>query len=239
MRIHGDETIGDIVAADYRAAAVFERFGLDFCCGGRQTLDDACRQPAVDGSALLDALGELGGQDAASSDAAGWPLDTLVAHIVTHHHAYVRAAIPVIAAHAARIAAVHGSRSPELPEVARLFEELAGGLALHMAKEEEMLFPYILALAGAEREGRRGASSPFGTIRNPIRMMEEDHEQAGDEMRAIRELTRGYAVPDFACATYRACLEELRDFERDLHRHVHLENNVLFPRAVQLEARLS
>ena len=238
MRIQPHDTIGDIVAADYRAAAVFERFGLDFCCGGRQTLNDVCQQPAIDAAALLGALDELSGEDVAADDVAGWPLDWLVDYILSRHHAYMRAAIPTIAAHTAKIAVVHGDRSPELHEVARVFGNIASGLRLHMMKEEEILFPYIRSLVETERAGRRVEPSPFGTVHNPIRMMEAEHQEAGHELQRLRELTRGYALPDFACTTYRACFEELQDFERDLHRHVHLENNVLFPRAIALESAL-
>lgn len=243
MRIHPHETLGEIVAADYRAAAVFERFGLDFCCGGRQTLNEACQQPAVDADALLHALDELAGETDAPEDAAGeWrldDLDDLIDHIVSTHHAYIRAAVPIVAAHTARIAVVHGERSPELLEVVRLFGEIAGGLTLHMMKEEEILFPYIRSLAETERAGRRIEPSPFGTVHNPIRMMEAEHEEAGDALRRLRELTGNYALPEFACATYRTCFQELQEFERDLHRHVHLENNVLFPRAIRLEEKLA
>jgi regulator of cell morphogenesis and NO signaling len=239
MRIHPNETIGGIVAADYRAAAVFERFGLDFCCGGKQTLNEVCQQPAVDAGALLHALDELPGEGASADAAAAWPLDTLIEHILARHHAYVRSAIPILTTHTAKIAAVHGERSPELLSVARQFAAVAEGLTLHMAKEEQILFPYIRSLVEADRAGQRIAPSPFGTVHNPIRMMEAEHEEAGDDMRAIRELTQGYALPAFACATYRACFEELQEFEWDLHRHVHLENNVLFPRAIRLEEGLS
>lgn len=240
MRTHPTQTIGDIVAADYRTAAVFERFGLDFCCGGKRTLNDVCQQQTIDAEALLHALDHLPGGEGVPEDTAGvWPLDTLMEHIVSRHHWYVRAAIPILTTHTAKIADVHGERSPELPNVARRFAQMAGGLTLHMAKEEQILFPYIRSLVEADRAGRRIPPSPFGTVHNPIRMMEAEHEEAGDEMRLIRELTDRYALPDFACATYRACFEELQEFERDLHRHVHLENNILFPRAIRLEEQLA
>lgn len=239
MRIHPHETLGAIVAADHRAAVVFERFGLDFCCGGHQTLTEVCQRPAVDAGALLQALDTLDGEGGrAEWGTAAWPLDTLIDHILSSHHAYVRASIPLVAAHVTRIASVHGERSPELHEVSRLFDRISLDLTRHMRKEEEILFPYIRALVTAERTGRLLRPSPFGTVQNPIRMMEAEHQEAGDELRLIRELTHDYALPDFACATYEVCFEELQNFERDLHRHVHLENNVLFPGAIQLEARL-
>lgn len=238
MRTEQHRTIGDIVAADYRAAAVFERYGLDFCCGGKQTLEEACRQPAVDAAALMRELEALEAVPSGGDDAAALPVDQLADHIVSTHHAYVRSAIPILEAHTSKIAAVHGSRSPELPEVASLVAAIAEEMLHHMTKEEQVLFPYIKALVRAERSGAPRPFMPFGTVQNPIRMMELEHQSAGDEMRAIRELTRNYEVPDFACATYRACLLELQEFETDLHRHVHLENNVLFPRALEIESKL-
>ncbi len=162
-----------------------------------------------------------------------WPADRLIDHILTVHHAYVRSALPAIARHLAKLVDVHGGRHPELPRVAAAFDEMGGDLRQHMMKEERVLFPYIRELASASGASR---PSPFGTVANPIRMMEREHREAGDEMRLMRELTGGFTVPADGCATYRVCFDELAAFERDLHRHVHLENNVLFPKAAALEA---
>lgn len=234
------DTIGDIVAADYRAAAVFERFGIDFCCGGRRTLHEVCEAQAIDAGALLHALSALPPSERlAGQPDAEWALDALIDHIVSRHHAYLRAMIPVLRARTVKLAEVHGERSPRLRLVARHFADFAADMKLHMAKEEQILFPYIRSLVEADRTGRRIAPSPFGTVCNPIRMMEDEHQDAGDHLRLIRQATGGYHLPDFACATYRACFEELQEFERDLHQHVHLENNVLFPAAIRLEERLS
>jgi regulator of cell morphogenesis and NO signaling len=234
------DTIGQIVAADYRAAAVFERFGLDFCCGGKRTLGEACQEGAVDEAAVRHALDELSGTagagDAPSSE---WPIPVLIDRIVSVHHAYVRSMLPVLLAHTEKIARVHGDRRPELHTVHRHFSAVAADLRQHMLKEEQILFPYLLSLAEAAERGQATEPSPFGTVENPIRMLEEEHQDAGYEMRLIRELTRDYVPPDFACTTYRACLAELKEFEEDLHRHVHLENNILFPAAVRLESQLA
>ena len=161
-----------------------------------------------------------------------------MSYIVGNHHAFVRQAMPVLLTHTKKVAGVHGDRHPELPEVARLFNEVAGEMTSHMAKEEQILFPYIVALEEASRSAGRGPSAPFGTVRNPIRMMEAEHESAGDAMARIRSLTSDYAIPDGACTTYRVSLQELEAFERDLHEHVHLENNILFPKAARLEAEM-
>ncbi len=226
-------TIGEIVATDFRAAGVFERFGIDFCCGGRRSLADACATAAVDPKTVEAALHDLPPRSAADeSDATNWRLDRLVDHIVSTHHAYTRTALGSIARYLAKLVEVHGSRHPELARIAVSWDQVARDLQQHMMKEERVLFPYIRELTAA---GGGPLACPFGTVENPIRMMEREHQEAGDELRLIRELTHGYTAPADGCATYRACFEELAHFERDLHRHVHLENNVLFPKAVELE----
>jgi regulator of cell morphogenesis and NO signaling len=227
-------TVGEIVAGDYRAAGVFEQFGIDFCCGGRRSLADACRAASVDSRAVEQALAALPpGPCDESDDVTQWPLPRLIEHIERTHHAYVRSALPVISRWLAKLVEVHGARHPELVRIAAAFDGMGRDLQQHMLKEEHVLFPYVRELASAG--GGRASASPFGTVENPIRMMEREHQEAGDELRLIRELTNGFTPPSDACITYRACFEELKAFERDLHRHVHLENNVLFPRAVALE----
>jgi regulator of cell morphogenesis and NO signaling len=232
-----DMTIRDIVANDFRAAAVFQRRGIDFCCRGNRSVEDACRDGSVTAEELLREVA-----DATASPAAGgprfnsWDLGMLAAYIVANHHGFVRQAIPALLTHTQKIATVHGGPHPELHEVAALFEGVAKEMTSHMMKEEEILFPYIAGLAVASRGVSGAPSAPFGTVRNPIRMMEADHESVGDAMARIRELTDGYRVPEEACTTYRVCLQELEAFERDLHEHVHLENNILFPKAARLES---
>lgn len=228
-------TIRDIVADDYRAAAVFQKHGLDFCCGGNRAVADACREKGIDAAVVT---AELEAALAPANDqprAAAWDLDVLADHIVASHHGYVRAAIETIGAHTRKVSEVHGERHPEVVEVALRFAAIAAEMTAHMAKEERVLFPYIKALAAARREGGPAPRAPFGSIANPIRMMEAEHQSAGDTMAAIRRLSGGYAPPADACATYRVTYKELEAFEADLHRHVHLENNILFPRALDLE----
>jgi regulator of cell morphogenesis and NO signaling len=213
---------------------VFERFGVDFCCGGRRSIADACRAANADPDAVQRALEALPPPaDDTDADVTRWRLDRLIDHIVTTHHAYVRAALPEISRHLAKVVEAHGTRHPELARVAALFDAMGRDLLQHLLKEEHVVYPYIRALAAGDADA--AASSPFGTVENPVRAMEREHREAGDEMRLIRELTGGYTPPDDACATYRVTLEELAAFERDLHRHVHLENNVLFPKAVEIE----
>lgn len=234
MTNHSDSTtVAEIVNADYRAAEIFEAFGIDFCCGGRRTLADACRTAGVDPDAVRRALAALPPARSGADEVLDGPLDRLVDHIVSTHHAYVRTALPAIARHLAKLVEVHGPRHPELTRVAAYFSQLDAELSQHLLKEEQVLFPYIRELVVA----KSGApfDSPFGTIENPIRMMEREHRDAADAMVVIRELTNRYTPPEDGCATYRLTMKELADFERDLHRHVHLENHVLFPRAIALE----
>jgi regulator of cell morphogenesis and NO signaling len=167
---------------------------------------------------------------------AVWTPNELIDYIVTKHHAYVREALPTITAHTEKIARVHGARHPELAEVARLAAAVAEDMTSHMWKEEQILFPFIAALATAAEQKRPAPAAPFGSVGNPIHMMEMEHETAGGAVARIRELTHDYQEPVDGCTTYSITLKELEAFERDLHAHVHLENNVLFPRAVALEA---
>jgi len=235
MIITEDTNVSAIVAENPRAAAVFERYGIDFCCRGNRPLGDVSRERGVAMADLMDAL--------SSGDAAAggpvprfttWSLPLLVDYIVENHHAWVRRATPILLEHTRKLAKVHGPKHPELVEIAAQFQILAEDLELHMLKEEQVLFPYMKELQ--EAAGRRPASSGLGSAGGPIAMMMQEHEQAGGEMAGIRTLARDFAVPEDGCATYRACFQELRDFEQDLHEHVHLENNVLFPRALEIES---
>jgi len=229
-------TLGEIVTTDFRAAAVLERYGLDFCCRGGRTLEQSCRDAGVNAHNVLEELAAIESAPADGTPAFNeWTAPALVDRIVTKHHAYVRDALPVLLAHSRKIAQVHGSRHPELVRVAELVEQVAAEMTTHMMKEEHILFPYIVELASAAESGRPLPSAPFGTVDNPIRMMEAEHESAGNAMYEIRELTDGYVVPSDGCATYTVCLRELEAFEKDLHTHVHLENNILFPKASALE----
>lgn len=229
-------SIGEIVATDFRTAAIFEQFGIDFCCGGRRPLDEACRMAAADPSEVVRALEALPPPLDADVDGTRWPVSRLIDHIVSQHHAYVRAAIPAIRGYLGKLVAAHGVAHPELNAVAAHFNALAADLEQHLVKEELVLFRYIRELANDAVAGRR-APSPFGTVENPIRMMEREHRDAADELQAIRELTNGYTTPEDGCTTYAVCMAMLEQFERDLHQHVHLENNVLFSKAIALEGR--
>lgn len=228
--------LADIVSADPRTAEVFERIGLDYCCQGHKTLRDATLDQHVAISEVIDQLTSLEPLTAAEVDEARWPdLSELMRHIVTRHHRYVREHQPIIQGWLDKLAAKHGGRHPELHEIRAEFEVMSKGLLQHMLKEENIVFPFIEMLwASRVTDGSR-PGTPFGTMLNPIRVMEAEHQEAGAHLTKIRALSNGYETPSDGCTTYRVCFAELARFEADLHQHVHLENHVLFPRALALE----
>lgn len=229
-----DQTIGEIVAQDYRTASVFKRYGIDFCCGGKRSVADACTEKGVDLATIEQELSELVQQPSAlQMSYKDWAADFLTDYIVNRHHTYVRKAIPEITAYAEKVAKVHGKGHPETLEIFYNWKALASELESHMLKEENILFPYIKQLAKVDEN--QVLTPPFETVQNPVNMMEMEHEDAGDLMRKIRELSSDFTPPQDACTTYRVLFNLLEDFENDLHEHVHIENNVLFPKAIQIE----
>ncbi|WP_066834788.1 iron-sulfur cluster repair di-iron protein [Rufibacter ruber] len=230
------ETVGELVAKDFRKAQVFKKYGIDFCCGGKKSVAQACEEKGVSQEQLERELGALPDTSAvAETDFASWDPSFLADYIVNIHHKYVREAIPALYEYTNKIARVHGSRHPELVQVANHFVNVANELESHMPKEERVLFPYIKQLNEAKQKGAKLAPAAFGSIQNPINMMEMEHEAAGGELEAIRTLTNDFTLPEDACATYRVAFAKLQEFEKDLHRHIHLENNILFPKALELE----
>jgi len=239
MTISKESIIGIIVAEDYRAAAIFEQAGIDFCCNGNRTIEVACKEQNMPTDRLLGnlqmALGSTARKDDAISDYKSWPLDLLADFIEKKHHRYVTEQIPVIEAFLEKIIRVHGHKHPELTEIKELFDASAAELTAHMKKEELMLFPFIRKMAQAKQAGSSGVTAPFGTIKNPIRMMMHEHDGEGERFRRIKELSDQYTSPADGCNTYRAAYAALKAFEDDLHLHIHLENNILFPKSIELE----
>ena len=234
-----DQTVGAIVARSYRTAEVFDKYHIDFCCQGRTTLGDACRQKNVDISTLAAELERAIDQPKAQeTDFAAWSPDLLCDYIEKTHHRYVAEAIPLLDQYLDKVSRVHGERHPELNEVYWLFREVASELIQHMKKEEMILFPYVRNLVSQKMAGGSYTPPPFGSIHNPIRVMEQEHEFAGSHFHRISELTGQYATPADGCTTYRVAYAKLEEFEKDLHRHVHLENNILFPAAKAMEQEL-
>jgi regulator of cell morphogenesis and NO signaling len=234
-----ERPLGDIVTDDGRTAEIFERFGLDYCCHGHQTLADAAARAHVMVDDVVGAIAELGPATQSGAIAVPDELDDLSRHIVNRHHGYVRQRTPVIAGYLDKLVDRHGDRHPELREVRDAFGRLTAEMTVHMAKEENILFPFIELLAINDRKGGRLPAGPFGTVMNPVRMMEEDHRETGELLAALRRMTGGYVPPSDGCTTYRLCYAALAEFEADLHRHIHLENSVLFPRAIEIERRLA
>ncbi|HUF79544.1 MAG TPA: iron-sulfur cluster repair di-iron protein [Burkholderiales bacterium] len=232
--------VGQVVAADYRAAAVFSKYGIDFCCGGGRSIEESCQAQGVNPDQVIgEVLRVCEHEDASAPKFTDWDAPALIDHIISKHHAYVRRALPALAAYTAKLSTVHGPNHPELLEVERIVEDVVAEMTSHMMKEEQILFPYVTGLATAAATHGTLPGSPFGSVGNPIRMMEDEHESAGNALARIRELTGDYAPPPDACTTYRVCLQELEAFEQDLHAHVHLENNILFPKALRLETELA
>ena len=231
-------TLSQIVSADYKAAAVFEKYNLDFCCGGNQSMQTACKEKGLDSTVIIEEINLSDERSAGSDKYNDWDLDFLTDYIVNNHHSYISKMIPVISAHTRKIASVHGINHPELSDVADAFERIYKDLKHHMMKEEQILFPFVKKLVISKKTGRSPEAPYFGTVKNPVRMMEMEHQAAGDEMHEIRELTNNYQIPADACETYKAALKELKEFEEDLHKHIYLENYILFPKAIKLESEL-
>jgi len=232
----GDETLGQIAAKDLSKAAIFKKHGLDFCCGGKQTLQEACTEKGLDITTIENELNQpvKTTTGATALPYQDWSLGFLADFIVNTHHAYVRKTLPELRSYADKVMQVHGSEHTELLRVYSLTEEINAELSAHLVKEEKILFPYIKQLE-ADKFSGTAASSPFGTVQNPINMMEMEHELVGKNMEEIRKITHNYTLPEGACASYQQLFRLLAEFEEDLQIHIHLENNILFPKAVALE----
>lgn len=231
-------TLSEIVAQDFKAAAVFEKYNLDFCCGGNKPVSEACREKGVDYREVMEEIESVERLNRNSDRYDDWSPDFLIDYILNNHHTYVARMIPVIASHTRKIASVHGENHPELIKAASVFERVYKDLRQHMMKEEQILFPFIRQLVNAKNNGRKAEGPYFGSVKNPIRMMEAEHQAAGDELHEIRNLTNNYFIPEDACETYKATMLELKEFEEDLHKHVYLENYILFPKSIDLEQEL-
>lgn len=235
-----NSTVGQIVANDYRACTVFEKHNIDFCCQGNRSLTEACSKADVRPEEILEEIKNLP-QEAkgAMPDFNTWPLDLLVDYIEKKHHRYVKSSIPMALTNLAKIVQVHGESHPELYEIEKLFKASTVDLLDHMHREEMILFPYIQKLAASETDSVKILQPQFTTVVNPIEMMMHDHDQEGERFRRISELSDRYTPPKDGCTTYNATYAAMKAFEEDLHRHIHLENNILFPKAIELEKKLS
>lgn len=233
-------TLSEIVKDNFRTAAVFEKYSLDFCCNGKRTLRDACIEKGINPFNVINEIDKIDASSVKEENKPDeWKLDFLIDYIINNHHAYVNRMLPVISAHTQKIASVHGANHPEVKKIAEIFSAVNSEMKHHMMKEEKILFPHIKMLVKNNGSGGAVDKPYYGTIKNPIAMMETEHQSAGDGMAEIRKLTGNFTPPEDACNTYRICFQELKEFEEDLHRHVHLENNILFPKAIYMEEVLS
>ncbi len=236
MNIEQHNIVGELVAQDYRTASVFHSYGIDFCCRGNRSLSEVCEKNNVPVDQLIQQLEAIVAHQAVdNADYKNWPLDKLAEYIETTHHRYIEEKTPAIKQYLDKLCKVHGDRHPELFEITAVFNESAGDLAAHMKKEELILFPFIRKMVEANRKGETVSKAHFGSVENPVAMMREEHDAEGERFRLIAKLSDNYTPPADACATYSVTFAMLAEFENDLHLHIHLENNILFPRAIEMQ----
>ena len=239
MPIDTTQTVGELAAQVPGATREFEKLGIDYCCGGARNLKDACADAKLPIDQVLARLehGLAAAKSEAEQDWTSAPLSELIDHINSRHHRFIREEGPRIQALATKLIGIHGANHPELLEVKQTFDDLADELGVHLMKEEQILFPFVFRMEEAAAANEPAPPAMFGTVANPVRMMMQEHDGAGDALKQLRTLTNNYSTPDDACVSYKTFYDALRGFEADLHQHIHLENNILFPRAIALEAR--
>lgn len=234
------QTVREIAQAQPSSVRVFEDFGIEYCCGGRKPLAEACAAKDVDVEKVIAAL-EIASrnENAQMKDWTREPLATLTEHIVRTNHAYCKKELPRLSGLAAKVVNAHGGTNPELVLIQSKLAQLADELTNHLAEEEIVVFPMIVKLEAKKASDNAPRAESPTSIGNPMAQLIEEHDNAGELLAEIRSLSRNFVAPEYACTTYHAFLDGFRDFEHDLHRHVHLENNILFPRAIELEASRS
>ncbi len=232
------KTVAEIVTENIKTADVFKKNGIDFCCGGNVKVQEICEKKGVDFNIIKEELQHINTGTSIDHDFNSWDLDFLADYIINTHHKYVVKANDLIIQYSDKVAKVHGHHYTEVVEINKLFHSIADELKTHMHKEEMILFPHIKELAIAKRNNTKVAPSPFGTIQNPINMMEAEHDGAGDIIKQITKLSNNFIPPEGACNTFRALYAKLEEYQNDLFQHIHLENNILFPKAIALEEEL-
>ena len=240
MNVNATTTVRELAIATPGATRVFERYGIDYCCGGQRALSDACRQANLSVEEVVRALEQEEPAAQTGETVRNWQeesLTGLAAHIVDRHHFFTKQELDRLEKLFDKVCVRHSANHPELAEAQRLFLRLKQDLIPHMLKEEQVLFPYVARLEEAVSEEREIPQPFFGTVNNPIKMMMTEHETAGELLVELRRATSGYTVPADACASFQTLYQALAAFEADLHQHIHLENNILFPRAVEMESQ--
>jgi regulator of cell morphogenesis and NO signaling len=240
VTINKTKTVGEFAVELPGATRIFEKLGIDYCCGGATPLNEACSAAGVTEESVLTLLHGAEKLSVDGGEAKNWqtaPLSELMNHIVNRHHSFARAELFRLKELLAKVCSVHSGNHPELFRIRDIFFRLQAELTDHMLKEERVLFPYIEKLETAVGGGEQAPKPAFGTVRNPVRMMMQEHDEAGQALRNLREVSSNYQVPADGCISFRTLYQGLEEFEKDLHHHIHLENNILFPRAAELEAR--
>lgn len=233
--ITGDKTIGEIVATDFRTAAVFEKHGIDFCCGGKVALAATCTVKQLDLATITRELEAVQNEPAErSQNYLSWSLPFLADYIVNTHHVYLKENDEQIAAYARKVAGVHGEHHPEVIRIASIFEKIATDMVGHLKEEEEVFFPALKRADAARISGVTPDATDRETIRTSLLRLHREHEEIGNAVHEIRHLAKDYVIPDDVCNTFMLTYKKLNEFEDDLHKHVHLENNILFLKAAQL-----
>ncbi len=238
MMITSTTKVRDVVLELPQATRVFEKLKIDYCCGGDTPLGEACATAGVEVASLermLEAAERAEAQGKDSLDFQKATLTELIGHILDKHHVYTKEEMARLEPLIDKVISAHGKNHPELRSLGGLFQQICADLRPHMLKEEQILFPYIVEMERSAVENRPAPFPPFGTVKNPVRMMMMEHETVGDLLRELRALSSNYAVPSDGCVSYQTLYQALEAFEKDLHQHIHLENNILFPRAIELE----
>ncbi len=238
MKDFKHQPVGTLVAEQPLRAVVFDRYGIDFCCGGKQTLEDACVKASIDPQAVLVDLEESDANAVVDTNTKTWldaTLTELADHIQQTHHAFLKVELPRLQELADKVARVHGIKEPRLVQVAAIFSAMRQEIEQHTTKEEMVLFPFIRKLD----RGVELPKAPFGTVANPVRCMESEHNDAGEALMQLRELTDQYTPPGHACTSWRALLGGLAHLDEDLRIHIHKENSILFPKAIEAEDALA
>ena len=237
---NSDKTIRDIVLEQPQATRGFEKLKIDYCCGGEKPLIEACTAAGVkieDVEMLLQTADQSEAKNEAF-DLQQANLSDLIQYILDKHHVFTKDEMIRLTALMEKVVRVHGRNHPELSEIRDLFQSVCADLSGHMLKEERILFPYIIAVENSVQGKQPRPFAPFGTVGNPIRMMTMEHDTARDILRKLRAVSSDYTIPPDACISYQTLYQALEAFEQDLHQHIHLENNILFPRAVELESEV-
>lgn len=233
------QTIGAYVAQDFRTAALFSKYKIDFCCKGDKTLEEVCQTKGLDIHQIENEINAvLNSSSSSEIDFKSFSPNLLIDYIVETHHEYIREKTPVLSAYLDKLCKVHGERHPELFEISTLFNISATEILNHLQKEEVILFPFIKIMTHAIKNNEKIPQPGFGSVENPIAMLKHEHETEGDLFVEISKLTNGYTPPNDACETYKVTFAMLKEYEEDLHKHIHLENNILFQKAKQMEQKL-